>query len=493
MLPVLKRYAALLLGLTLLLTAVPPAWSEMPPERQVVAPSCTEPGYEVITDPATGTITIINLPAPGHAWSDWLPAADGLTQHRSCPVCGKQEEIRCSTIPEDAIARLNLRGSLDGIGKKQKVTLQAEFISREHQFTCQGVMTLQGHSTFGLTKRNYTIRFYDDPEADDEHKIQFGQWKKEHKFILKANYADLTQCRNLVGASIWHSMTASREKLPNRIAALPTLGAVDGFPVAVYLNETFIGLYTMNLHKDDDLYQMKTNEKAALMICNRETSDEALFRAPAAFAEDYSSDWELEYCGTKDETWAQNSFNALIDFVMNASEQDFRKKLPRYLDVDAAIDYLILIYTLGLQHSGAKDLVMLNYGKAWIPTAYDMDEAFGLDGTTMTYLSPEDFVPVCTDGGWDSGTGSLLWDRLLNTYEDQIRARYTALRRTVLSEESILQTVRDFIGGIPEAYYDLDANLYPDRPGTAREMAQQIETYVTQRLKVLDAIWEENK
>ncbi len=449
-------------------------------------PTCTESGYIARKNEATGTTTFEELPPAGHRFGAWTEDEEQQTKTHVCEVCGYKETFHISSIPENSIPQLSLTGSLEGIGKKQRVVLKAEFVSAEQSFQCNAVMTTQGHSTYGYPKTNYTVRFYDDTEGNQKHKLNFRNWNKEHKYILKANYVDLSQCRNLVGANLWTDMVRSRENVPDAISKLPTLGAVDGFPVSVVLNGEFFGLFTMNLHKDDDLYQMKEGKKNALVICNQQTADEALFLAPAEFAEDYSSDWEVEFCGTEDETWAKEGFNSLITFVNSSSDQVFREHLADYLDMDAAVDYLIFIYALGLQHSGAKDLVMLNFGDKWIPSAFDMDEAFGLDAEAYVYLAPDAFLPEKTDGIWSSGTGSLLWDRLLQNFEEQIRERYSDLRQGVLSEESLRERIHTYIAGIPESLYDYDYYLYPDRPVDDRNMEDQIIHYIAERLPILD-------
>ena len=454
--------------------------------QTIVEASCTESGYIITTDPKSGASSVQNLPALGHSFGDWAADESADRQTRTCSVCGLQEQIRMSTMDEAQIPKLFLTGSLEGIGKKEKVVLEAAFVGMGEQAQCCAVLTLQGHSTFGYPKRNYTIRFYEDDQSVRKHRLKLKDWNSEHKYILKSNYVDLSQCRNLAGCRVWRSMVACRENLHPRIAALPTLGTVDGFPVDVYLNGEYFGLYTMNLHKDDDLYQMKDGERAAVVICNRQTTDEALFRGRALFPADYTGDWEIEFCGTQDQAWARDSFNGLIDFVMYSTDAEFRERLAEHLDVDAAIDYLIFIYALGLRHSGAKDLVMLNYGDVWIPSAFDMDEAFGLDAQALSYISPEDFVPQRVGDTWSSGTGSLLWDRLLNGFGEQLRARYASLRRDVLTEEGILQMIEEFAGSIPEASYDMDRNLYPDRLIDDPDMLAQMTDYITRRLTALD-------
>jgi hypothetical protein len=71
-----------------------------------------------------------------------------------------------------------------------------------------------------------------------------------------------------------------------------------------------------------------------------------------------------------------------------------------------------------------------------------MEDAFGLSPDGTACLSAEAFLPEYADGKWSSSTGSLLWDRLLNAFAPQIRARYAALRQTVLSEEALTGRIR---------------------------------------------------
>ena len=479
----LNKSLALLLCLVMCLSLFPAAaFAEQITTR--IEPSCTEAGQILTEDPQTHTVRAETIPPTGHSFGEWTPA-DGGYEERICSVCGASEHRVMMTAAEEQFPRLDLRGSMEGINKKARVTLEADFTGAGEDFQCYAVMTMQGHSTLGLDKQNYTLRFYDDQDAQEKHKLRFGDWKKEHKFILKADYLDVTQGRNLICAQLWRAVEETRENLPPQIAALPTLGTVDGFPVSVWLNDSFLGLYTLCLHKDDDLYGMHDGEQSAILICNRSVEDEAFFRAPVELDAEGVHDWEIEFSGTEDWDWARESFNSLIDFVMRSSDEEFRERLRDYLDVDAAIDYLVFICTLGLVNSGAKDLVMLSYGGAWIPTAFDMDEAFGMMPGGEGFYPPDSFLPQREDGVWTSGTGSLLWDRLLQNFDEEIRTRYQTLRQGVLSEENILSAVDAYIGGIPASLYLREAERYPGRPA-ASEMKEQIQNYLIERLPILD-------
>ena len=283
-------------------------------------------------------------------------------------------------------------------------------------------------------------------------------------------------------------MVAARETVPERLQGLSNYGAVDGFPVALYLEDAFFGLYTMNLHKDDDLFGMEEGKKDAIVIVNQDSSDAAKFRAGATFEDD--SDWELEFCGTEDGAWALEKLNALIAFVRESDDETFRAGLGDYMDVDAAVDYLLALYALGLTDNGTKDLMLVCFDDGvWIPSLYDMEDGFGLNADGLRYDTSDAFCPSEQNGVWTSATGSLLWDRLVQNYWPELQARYLTLRKTVLQDASVHQAMGDFIASIPNMYYEADARLYPDLPRPDGDFAEQMKQDFSRRTALLDRIF----
>ena len=279
-------------------------------------------------------------------------------------------------------------------------------------------------------------------------------------------------------------MTASRDGIPTAFKTLSNYGAVDGFPVALYINREFQGLYTFNLHKDDDLFGMQDGSRQAILIANDASSEEAFFRAKAAF--DGNSPWEVEFCGTEDSTWATEKLNALIAFVMESDDETFRKELSRYLDVDSAIDYLLSIYALGLTNHSASDLILVCYGEDQPFTAslYDMDSAFGLSEDGKTALDADAFLPAQKD----SGTGNLLWDRLLQNFRPEIEQRYAFLRESVFDPDAMCRRVTEFTSAIAENLTEADNSVYP-HPNPDISHTEQITQYITRRIPLLDEIF----
>lgn len=449
----------------------------------VVKATCTDPGYSLYTSRADGSTYVDDvIPAPGHSWSSWKTAeasagVQPAVESRVCDVCGADEErVLYPQLPLPVVA---LEGDLTGIAKKKEVAVSAEFIGSDRNFTAYATLKHQGHESLKYDKKNFTLKLYRDSDRDDKYKMTFSHWKEEHKYILKANYIDPSHCRNLVCADIWAEIAAERTSLPGEMKTLSNYGAVDGFPVALYINREFEGLYTWNLHKDDDLFGMEKGKAQAILIANDDSAPEAFFREQAVFAGD--SPWEVEFCGTEDSSWAKEKLNALIEFVRESSDESFRKELKDHLDVDSAIDYYLSIYALGLTNHKAANLILVCYGEDQPFTAslFSMNSAFGLSEDGTKVLEPEDFLP-------GDATGNLLWDRLAETFRPEIEERYAELRKTVFEPESLCRRVTEYTNAIPQTLTEADAAVYP-HPNPEISHVEQITRYIARRIELLDS------
>ena len=458
---------------------------------QVIAPNCTQKGYNLYTHRETGETYVDNIVDPiGHDFGEWEDETvpDGVNGWRRSRICHRCTDKDTKLFyPDHSIACVILEGDTTGIDKTREVNMAAQLITPELQLTAHASLKYQGHESLAYDKKNFTLKLYKDSSKSEKLKLTFSHWNPEHKYILRANYIDPSQSRNLVCANIWADAIASRSTVPLPLKNLPNYGAVDGFPVVLYINGQFHGLYSLNLHKDDDLYAMKEGQEHAVVISNHTSSDEAFFRSPATFSE--SSPWEVEFCGTENDQWVRDKLNDLIAFVMSSSDKEFRDQLKNYMDVDTALDYLLCTYALGLQYNASNNLVLLCYDQdgPWIPTLYGMGTGFGLQEDGEAVLQPDEFLPAYTDGTWNSATNSLLWDRILNNFYPELCQRYFTLRQDILVPDNLIDRVNDHMDQIPDQLYHADAQVFP----WPMEIDQrtQITTYIEQRIPILDKIF----
>lgn len=457
---------------------------------KIVKPTCTESGYSVYRK--NGKTKIVDIvPAKGHTFGEWavLTEANGTvkgTRTRRCKVCDYEEKE--NFFNKSILPQIMFTGNISGIGKKDLVVVEAIYKDDNTEFSGYATLKHQGHDSLRYDKKNFTVKFFEDEECTKKTYFQFFNWNEETKYILKANFIDVSRSRNLICADIWSQMVAEREGVHSRLLNTSNHGAVDGFPVEVYLNDEFMGTYNLTLHKDGSLFAMEEGKKDGIVIANKGNSKESLFKQTVNW--DATQEWEVEFCGTENEEWIKNKTNTFIEFVMNSTNEEFKNNLAKYVDVNSLIDYIIAIYTLGLNSNYSKDLIFITYDDGpFIASLFDMENAFGMktDGTGFESVSYG--LPIKKNGNWSSGTDSLLWDKMLRNYYSEIQARYKELRKDILREENIFKISEEKISSIPESVNKVDFELYNNQPLQDISHLEQIKNYVSERIKKLDDIF----
>ena len=452
------------------------------------APDCDQEGEELYICSVCDAEKIEILPI-SHASGEWvitthataLPAGSKLLR---CSAC--KTELRTERIAPDveSMPIIYLEGEYqDATAAKNEVDMTVTYVGPDgEEFEAYATIKVQGSSSAAYDKKNYTIKFFKDEKHNKKFKYDFG-WGDESKYVMKANWVDFSQSRNVVSCRLWGNIVDSRKTSENqqRLAALATNGgAVDGFPIAVYMNGVFHGLYTMNVPKDEWMFGMGEEDANG----NKSTT-EALIAADdwnhtdfysfiEGFKEDSAGDliainggWELRYYGGDDYSWVAESFDALIKFCQDNDGDAFKAGIANYLDVDAAIDYIIFMYTNSMRDNASKNMLWATYdGKTWIPTVYDQDGTFGQVWDGVRFQGANLDLPSVKNGRIDVGIGYgpsgnnvpkfILWDRIWNTFTEEILARYAELRLGALSTENIINEFKAFEALIPESMFDAD-------------------------------------
>ncbi len=407
-----------------------------------------------------------------------------------CAHCEQKRTVMVGKVDPETLGLpiLYLTGSTEEMTKEQTVTLQASYRSEETNFDCAATFKWQGNTSLKYDKKNYSVKFYNDDTLEKKFKVDLG-WGKENKYCLKANYVDSSQARNIVGARLFAEIVRARKNAPEQLTGLTTCGVIDGYPILIYLNGSFHGLYTLNIPKDKWMMGMEGGEEAReAIVMGDQWSESCSMRE--LMASDFSNGWELEHCSTEDSAWVVESFNELISFVMRSSDAEFRQGISRYLDVEAAIDVLIYIYVIRAGDNGAKNLLWATFdGTHWIPSMYDMDGTFGIrwngdpwDDNGAQMMPSENNGVVTVQDNY-----SELWNRLFATFRPEIKARYAQLRETVLSEAHIRYAFSEFMSQIPDVAYASDLEKWPDMPHPEANDLAMINNYMMRRISIVDA------
>lgn len=361
--------------------------------------------------------------------------------------------------------------------------------SKTEAFDAYIKIKCQGSSSMNYPKKNFTIKLYDDENREAKRKKRFRDWGQEsHKYVLKANYIDHSHARNIVSARLWDEIMESREdyaSLPEEIRRSPRNGAVDGFPVKLYANGVYQGIYTWNIPKDGWMLCMDEENPGHCMLMGannsyngRPTPTSCQFRA------EYNElDWETEFPDVISQELT-DSLNRVIDFVMNSTDEEFKAGFGEYVDLQSAIDYRIFADIIAHHDGFGNNLLFFTLdGVKWRFSAYDMDSTFGLWWDGGSFVSAELVFP---DGFQEPE--NLLFERLDAVFGEEIQKRYWALRQGPLSLHNMVVQFERFMDGIGEERYEEDLEVYPEIPSGQENNIRQIREYIRRRLDYCDGV-----
>ena len=381
--------------------------------------------------------------------------------------------LLCAVLPvlsgcsgDDSLPRLDFRGDISNMTTKEDIrNITVEYTDGKNSFTGYAELKVQGTSSLRYEKKNYTIKLFWDEAHEKKLKVDLG-WGEESKYCLKANWIDKTHARNVITANL----VTQVQQAYGVLEQAPANCAVDGFPIEIYINGEFLGLYTCNIPKDEWMFAMDGDNPDHIVVCGETWDNSVVFNAPANF-----ESWSVEVGEANDETLAK--LDRLVDFIMYSSDEEFRTHFEEYMNLDAALHYYIIADYAYLADNLGKNTLLGTYdGLVWYPMLYDLDTSWGTswDGLEV----------------WDYESESLnmaknnLWARLETCFGAELAERYFELRESILTKEHIMEMFRTFEASIPEESFLREAQRWGNSiPGFGLD---QIEAYLAYSESRLD-------
>lgn len=328
---------------------------------------------------------------------------------------------------------------------------------------------VQGTSSLYYDKKNYTINFYEDSSYAKKLGVDVG-WGEQTEYCLKANWIDQTHARNVVSAKLVGEMQAKYGLFEDA----PNGGAIDGFPIEVYINDEFHGLYTMNIPKADWMFNMDESNPNHIVICGEIWEAATWFKGMPSF-----ESWAVEV-GTENDATLQK-MNRLFQFLCYSDDSTFVRDFENYMSLDATLNYYIMMDFGYMPDNRGKNMLLATYdGQYWYPSLYDLDTSWGTywDGSQL-YPYEDEFVEMYH---------SHLWGNMEKLFSEELAERYFELRETVLDEDHIMEMFTDFYESIPDEVLAREKSKWgPNLPGAGID---QIQDYLDTCVPFLDAKYE---
>lgn len=394
---------------------------------------------------------------------------------------------------ENDIPVVSLYGELPTTKKQGEYPVKIIYKSSLESFDEYATVKVQGDSSQRYPKKNYTIKLYKDAAKTKKDKRLFRNWDKARsKFVMKANWIDHSHARNIVNARIWGNIVSSRSdysSLPSQL--LNGNLAVDGFPIKVYNNGIYLGLYTFNLPKDA-MYGLDDKvDENCIVQSEGDVDDLSLMFRTSTMNNKWADELHDEMPTVIADSWTN-----FLRFNNESSDSVFYNNLSDYMDVTSLIDEHIYIQAGCMVDNLGKNQTFFTYdAQKWYTGMYDMDGTWGLPAfmpEERPWLSPETPFQTGYNAYKAVNVSNKLHDHLTNLFMDAIVSRYNDLRNGPLSEDGILIEYERFMQNIPPYLYDEDYaettgnGNFTGIPLAATNNIHQIRNFVIQRMAYLD-------
>lgn len=383
---------------------------------------------------------------------------------------------------------LYLDGDFSRVTKENKIDIAYKYGNKVIGYRVGvGNCKWQGNSSLAYPKKNFTINKLSP-------KIDVG-WGSENKYVLKANFTDSSMSLNVVMAQLWGEIVKSRtdtDYLTVQLKQAPNCGAIDGFPIILYVNNTFHGLYTLNIPKDKWLFNMGSGSgEYAVASENNGTHEYKNFYSPmtAAFFNSETC-YSVVYAPDEDNIDPLvSSFNTMGNSIVSANGSAFKTQIANYVNINSFIDFYIFNVLIANTDAWFSNYILFSYdGTKWGISAYDLDGVFchdhmGLVSGRISFGS--NFKVVADDA--KAGLKNKLFGLIYDYDKSSLKARYYQLRNTVLSEDNVFQKFVSFIGKIPAVLYVENDKKWNTQPATSMNGLDYYMNWYRLRCQAMDA------
>lgn len=385
-----------------------------------------------------------------------------------------------------------IAGDMGGISKENAVNITWKYVTNAATGTgtttsdeYTGTLKWQGRGSLNFPKKNFTlakIKKASDPTIEG-YDFGWGNWGTQKKYCLKGNYLDPSMANNLTGAKLWGDLAADHsETYPAQLVSSPNYGTVDGFPIVLFINGEYQGVYNLNVPKDKWMADMSlatgTHE---CIVCSDASTDTCGWAALAETLEDLQTGWcleelskgiteregEDEYTGV-----ALHALNQAIQAVIDAYDShnhDWEQTVGQYIDIDSAIDFYILRCLIDDRDAMRNNQLMFTYNLAdprdnpetptkWYFIPYDMDMTFG---ASNLYYSTERLLKIGVNRFSVYATQNRLFYLIYNYSKNRLKARYTALRKNHLAYRNVYYRHGGITAQIPAGLMDYEHTKWP--------------------------------
>ena len=434
-------------------------------------------------------------------------------------------------IPIPRCARLNIissvlptaKSGMGVVGVTCDIPSQFEFWDNSGNYFKKWVLlSAQGDSSMYMPKKNFGFDMFNGDIADDESaSLKFGNWVAQDSFHLKAYYTDFFRGVGVAAYKLYDEMSALRKPYEDRVwkrefitkddanyvyqnggsfnNLLLQLDSEprcypDGFPVIVYHNSEFYGIYAFQLKKHrDNMMQIKTGKHIHL---DGNMDNGSLFggtinwtsfevRNPKDLryhdnGEKYNGDYPREIMGADSPYYNNGNTNytrsaEVKGYITNlsnyatelntliasgATNEVIRARFAEMFDVGAMVDFFCFMCFIRNTDSFNKNWQWTTYdGVKWYVNPYDLDSILGAWHKGC-------FINPPGENAFNSAIATNLPTRYLWLYfRDEIEEAYALFRtKGVFTADNFVKLMNQWTSAIGTDNYTKEYEKWTESP-----------------------------
>lgn len=396
-------------------------------------------------------------------------------------------------IPEPLCAYANIVGDFPTTkGKITKGIIQFNDMQGNY-FEKYIEMDIHGRTSAAFKKKNYTFDFFNDKEYSDSAKLRFGDWVSMDSFYFQGWYSDAFRGIDIIGYQLYQEIIKTRGFLKDKpykkvIYKDAVSSATEntnteqnlsknalctplGFPVVLYHEGKFFGVYTVMLKKNRENFLMDKKDYKAVMLDLDSGSivsgvkDWGSFeiRNPKTLicvdGSKYDGDNPKELIDENSENYSStnvdmvntaktkkailglaNAFTEIQTAISeNKTTEEIKGIIESHYDIDYLIDYLIFSNVVYNVDGWGGNWQWTTWdGVKWNPNPYDLNATFGLDPYGI--LASEALTSILS---------SSIATVVLKYYLEEIKTRFKYLRNNnIITVENIIGLFKTWVDRI---------------------------------------------
>lgn len=372
----------------------------------------------------------------------------------------------------------------------------------EIRFESYGGIEIRGAGSQRYDKKAYSFKLK-DRTTDENLDAKLLGMREDQSWILDAMWLDCSKMRNRVCFDIWNDFHTLyyTDREPKAISA------THGYPVEMFLDGTYHGLYILSDRIDRK--QLKLKKKGGYLYKGGEWTDECKLQGITSPYDNSRLEWKGFDAEYPDEVGEADFkyLSDLIQFFSSASKEEFETHLEERLDIHSLIDYFIFINLLMAYDNTGRNIFWAIYniketeGTRFLILPWDLDGTLGRTWDAVK-LDPEKGL------GFDNGLtlrndGNLkyfrpferIMDENPNNIKQRIYERFMEVKDKALSPENMAAKVdyykRQIVeSGAIERDWQKWSGKWMYGYAAPDEEAEYMKKWYTARLKYLEKVFQ---